>query len=113
MNTQQPQWHNDVNGELPPETAAAMIEMIEELLHDDVSSVLRQLTADLILDLRVIRNLTLQVQQNADADTVLFTQADSATTIGQHTQTMLENIAQTRQLAELLKFYAMALSGDR
>jgi|GEM_PF-4710210 len=109
MSAQRPQWHDDIVGELPPETAAVMIEMIGELLRDDVGAVLRQLTADLILDLRVIRNLTLQVQQNADPDTVLFNQAE-AVTVEQHTRTMLEHIAETRQLAEMLKFYALALS---
>jgi selenocysteine lyase/cysteine desulfurase len=117
MTDARPKWQDDVIGSLAPEAAAAMIEMVEACLDEDVTSVLRQLTSDLILDMRAIRNLTLHVQQQADAEIVLFHEVthdgEQPVTAAAYAQRMLDQVAEVRQMLDTLKFYTLALAEEK
>ncbi len=112
-------WQFEVAQAYQGETADEYIQMIQDFLHDEPGNVLRDFTAELILNLRAVRNFAQRAQQDSDTAAkaiVLFTTSkdgeEKAVTAGEFLQTLLDRIAETRQLAECLKFYAMALQED-
>lgn len=109
-------WRAEIEAQFKGEEAAQYIQMIEEFLHDEPGNVVREFTAELIIGLRAIRNFTQRVQQDSDAESkavVLFNTVkdgeQKAITVEEFTQTLLDRIAEARQLLDCLKFYSMAL----
>lgn len=109
-------WQVAVQEQFPPETAATLVESIEVLLQDDRYTVLRQLAAELLLNQREIKTLATRIQQDSDADRkqqVVFKSpaGDGAedVTLEMFSALLLQQVAEGRQLLDLLMFYVMAL----
>lgn len=102
-------WQEAISGEHDQETAQTLIAAIEDLLQDDTSEVLRQITSELTLSLRSIRHQIQQMDYECSPeykDIPLTT----GVTLTAYNSKLLGLIADSRQLTDLLAFYAMALS---
>jgi hypothetical protein len=113
-------WRAEIENQFNSEAASEYIQMIEDFLHDDPANVVRQLTSELIISLRGTRSLALKAQEESSAEVkaaVLYktttANGESVVTLESFNQTLLDRIAEVRQLLDCLKFYSMALSeGD-
>ncbi len=100
-------WRKAVQGEAQA-SAAEVIEVVEALLQDPPAQVLRQLSSELILGLRDMRNLTQRMLQTQDSDPHSASQPAAAPR--EMAGTLLAQIASARQLADVMRYYALALA---
>jgi hypothetical protein len=109
-----PKWLAAVQGEFDPETADTLIDTVNGLLEDDAHEVIRQFASELTLSLRSMRHLAQKVQYDCNTETkalLLFEATDTGSmTLEAFSQSLVDRIAEGKQLADLLAFYAMALS---
>lgn len=117
MVEQFPKWQQAIREETDAETAATLIETVNSLLEENVGEFLRQLAMELTLNMRGIRNLAEKIQHEADPQTkatIVFKIMDDGqekhVTVEQFSQMIVDEVAEGRQLINLLAFYAMALS---
>ena len=108
-------WIAAVRGEFDAETADRLIEVIGSVLSEDSNEVVRQMTSELVIGLRDMRNLTRRIEQECSAEmrsAVLFETGigDDRTpvTVEGFSQTMLARIAECRELLNFLTYYTMA-----
>ena len=107
--SEQLNWHQAVLGERDEEAAQTLIAAINDLLQDNTSEVIRQVASELTLTLRNIRHKiqTMDYECLPEHKTISLT---NGVTLTSYNQDLLELIADSRQLTDLLSFYAMALS---
>jgi hypothetical protein len=112
-------WQLEIEQQFQGEAAAEYTQMIADFLRDEPGNVLREFTSELILNLRAIRNFAQRAQQESDPvakAVVLFKTSkdgvETAVTAEEFVQTLLDRIAEAKQLAECMKVYAMALQED-
>lgn len=117
MVEQPAKWQQAIREQSDAEAADALIETVNSLLEENCGEVLRQLAMELTLNMRGIRNLAQKIQHEADSQTkavILFKifedGQEKSVNIEQFSQMIVDEVAEGRQLINLLSFYAMALS---
>lgn len=113
-----PDWRSIVREEQSPEAAGIILELVEHLLNDDVTEVLRQITSELAITMRAMRDENTQALQAASHEalqTVLFHRAaqygsTEPVTFEAYTQSIAQRVAEAREMLTALKYYTMALS---
>lgn len=107
--SEQLNWQQAILGERDKEAAQTLIATINDLLQDNTSEVVRQIASELTLSLRNIRHKIQKMDYECSPEhkTLPLT---LGVTLTSYNQDLLELIADSRQLTDLLAFYAMALS---
>ena len=109
------QWIAAVRGEFDAETADRLIQVIEGVLSENPNEIVRQMTSELVIGLRDMRNLTRRIEQECSAEVrnaVLFETGigDDRTpvTVDGFSQAMLARIAECREMLHFVTYYTMA-----
>jgi hypothetical protein len=117
MFEQPAKWQQVIREQSDTKAADELIETVNSLLEENTAEVLRQLASELTLHLRGIRNLAQKIQHETDLQTkatILFKifedGQEKTISIEQFSQMIVNDVAESRQLIDLLSFYAMALS---
>jgi hypothetical protein len=118
MMVEQPaKWQQSIREQSDAEAADELIETVNSLLEENTAEVLRQLASELTLNMRGIRNLAQKIQHEADPQTkaaILFKIFEDgqvkSVNVEIFSQMIVNDVAEGRQLIDLLSFYAMALS---
>ncbi len=117
MVEQPAKWQQAIREETDSETAETLIETVNGLLEENAGEFLRQLAMELTLNMRGIRNLAEKIQHEADPQTktaivfkIFEDGQEKSINVEQFSQMIVDEVAEGRQLINLLSFYAMALS---
>ena len=110
-------WQQAVRDHFEIKNSDEFIEAINDCLNGECGDILRQIASELTLNMRQIRNLSEKIEHQTDAQTkttVLYktvTNGQELTIDVEQFGHMLDNhVVETRQMIDLLFFYAMALS---
>jgi len=107
--SEQLSWQQAILGEKDEKSAQEFITGINDLLQDDPSEVIRQITSELTLNLRNLRHQIQKMDYECLPEHKELTLTNGVT-LTSYNQELLGLIADSRQLTDLLAFYAMALS---
>jgi hypothetical protein len=117
MFEQPAKWQQAIREQSDSKAADELIETVNSLLEENTAEVLRQLASELTLHLRGIRNLAQKIQHETDPQmkaAILFKTFENGQektiNVEQFSQMIVDEVAEGRQLIDLLSFYAMALS---
>jgi hypothetical protein len=113
-------WQAAVREQFDTETASNYIETISGLLEDRSSDVLRLFASELVLNLREIRQLAQKIQQTSDPQVkamgvfkTIEAGEEKTVNLEQFSQMIVDHVAESRQLVDILSFYAMALADQK
>jgi hypothetical protein len=110
-------WQQAIRDHFDTKNPDEFIEAINDFLNGDCGDILRQIASELTLHMRQIRNLSEKIEHQTDPQTKTITLYKTVTD-GQEQVVNVEKfgnilddyVVETRQMVDLLFFYAMALS---
>jgi hypothetical protein len=110
-------WQQAVRDHFEIKNSDEFIEAINDFLNGDCGDILRQIASELTLNMRQIRNLSEKIEHQTDSQTktialykTISNGQEQVIDVEQFGHLLDNYVVETRQMIDLLFFYAMALS---
>ncbi len=110
-------WQLAIRDHFDTKNPDEFIEAINDFLDGDCGDILRQIASELTLHMRQIRNLSEKIEHQTDSQTKTITLyktvsngQEQVVNVEQFGNILDNYVVETRQMVDLLFFYAMALS---